>query len=377
MPTSACSSERTIVATLQPMPATTAAAPPSSRPQRAAEPIIDLRGLVKRYGSLVAVDGIDLAVYPQEIFGILGPNGAGKTTTLEMIEGLRAPDGGTIRVAGLDPTRQATQLHRLIGIQLQTTALFDYLSAAELVALFADLYGADSSPGRVTELLALVGLDEKAGARVNELSGGQRQRLALAIALVNSPRIAFLDEPTTGLDPAARRGIWRTIRGIREAGTTVVLTTHYMEEAEVLCDRVAIMDQGRVIECDTPSGLVRRLGAATTIRAAIARGSLATAELVELTAAVDAAQEMLDGLPTIFLRSNDAQATLIDLLDLAQRRGVTLSGLNTAQANLEDVFLARTGRRFDPGDESPADSSPTPAPATKRRRFGRRRAVER
>ena len=356
------------MATLQSMPITTVADNGASdRPQPSGDPIIDIHGLVKRYGSLTAVDGIDLAVYPQEIFGILGPNGAGKTTTLEMIEGLRAPDAGTIRVAGLDPVRQTAQLHKLIGVQLQTTALFDYLSAAELIALFANLYGADSGTGRVKELLALVGLEEKASSQVNQLSGGQRQRLALALALVNAPAIAFLDEPTTGLDPSARRGIWRTIRGIREAGTTVVLTTHYMEEAEVLCDRVAIMDQGRVIECDTPSSLVRRLGAATTIRASLASGSLATAELNELAAVVDAAQETLDGLPTLLLRSNDAQSTLIDLLDLAQRRGVKLSGLNTAQADLEDVFLARTGRRFDP-----SDAPPEPEPAPKRRRFGRR-----
>ncbi len=360
-----------IVATLQHVPPTTPRTGlPDTPAPPAAEPIIDIRGLVKRYGSLTAVAGIDLCVYPQEIFGILGPNGAGKTTTLEMIEGLRPPDAGTIRVAGLDPVRQAPQLHKLIGVQLQTTALFDYLSAAELTALFADLYGAASGQSRVEELLALVGLEDKAGARVNQLSGGQRQRLALAIALVNSPTIAFLDEPTTGLDPSARRGVWRTIRGIRDAGTTVVLTTHYMEEAEVLCDRVAIMDEGRVVAHGTPSGLVRQLGAATTIRAAIAGGSVATTELNGLTAVVDAEQELLDGLPTLFLHSNDAQATLIELLDLAQRRGLTLSGLNTAQADLEDVFLALTGRRFDPTDEAAPDSPPEP----KRRRFGRRRA---
>jgi ABC-2 type transport system ATP-binding protein len=357
-----------LVATLQSTPTTTLTSDHAPEPGIVpGEPIIDIQGLVKRYGSLTAVDNVDLAVYPREIFGILGPNGAGKTTTLEMIEGLRAPDAGTIRVAGLDPVRQAVEVHRLIGVQLQTTALFDFLSSAELIALFANLYGADGSTARVNELLALVGLEEKAAALVNQLSGGQRQRLALAIALVNAPLVAFLDEPTTGLDPSARRGVWRTIRGIREAGTTVVLTTHYMEEAEVLCDRVAIMDQGRVIECDTPSSLVRQLGAATTIRAQLAGGSLAAAELDELAGVVEASQETLDGLPTLFLRSNDAQATLIDLLDLAQRRGVTLSGLNTAQADLEDVFLARTGRRFDRDDGSP----PEPEPAPKRRRFGR------
>ena len=364
-----------IVATLQHVvPPTTPTSTTTDRTgqhQPTGDPIIDIRGLVKRYGKLTAVDGIDLAVYPCEIFGILGPNGAGKTTTLEMIEGLRAPDAGTIRVAGFDPVRQAAQVHKIIGVQLQSTALFDYLSAAELVALFADLYGVDSSAGRVNELLEMVGLVEKAGSRVNQLSGGQRQRLAVAIALVNSPKIAFLDEPTTGLDPNARRGLWRTIREVRDAGTTVVLTTHYMEEAEVLCDRVAIMDHGRVIECDTPTGLVRRLGAATTIRATIASGSLSNDELIELACVVDVGQESIDGLPTLFMRSNDAQASLIDLLDLAQRRGVTLAGLNTAQADLEDVFLARTGRRFDLSDEDPPEAEPPPEPG--RSRFGRRR----
>ena len=332
------------------------------------EPIIDIQGLVKRYGDLIAVNGIDLAVYPREIFGILGPNGAGKTTTLEMIEGLRPPDAGQIRVAGLDPVTRATAVHRIIGVQLQATALFDYLTAAELTSLFADLYGVARSSARARELLALVGLTEKAGARVSELSGGQRQRLALAIALVNNPTIAFLDEPTTGLDPGARRGVWQTIRGIRDAGTTVVLTTHYMEEAEVLCDRVAIMDQGRVIECDTPSGLIRQLGATTTVRATLSRGYLTPAALQQLAAVAEADLESIDGLPTILIRSHDAQATLIDLLRLAQQEGVTLTGLHTAQADLEDVFLAHTGRRF------AADEAPPPEPSPSRRRFGRRAA---
>ena len=234
---------------------------------RTGEPIIAAHGVVKRYDGTLAVDGLDLTVWPGEIFGILGPNGAGKTTTLEMLEGLRAPDAGTMRVAGFDPVSEPERLHQVIGVQLQTTALFDYLNCSEIVALFAALYGADASAVRVEQLLALVGLEEKQRARVNTLSGGQKQRLAVALALVNTPRITFLDEPTTGLDPVARRGLWQTVRDVRAAGATVVLTTHYMEEAEQLCDRIAIMDRGRVVACDTPRALINDLGADATIRA--------------------------------------------------------------------------------------------------------------
>jgi len=181
---------------------------------RSDDPIISVRDVVKRYDEMVAVAGLELAIWPGEIFGILGPNGAGKTTTLEMLEGLRAPDSGEIRVAGFDPVSEPDQVHRVIGVQLQSTALFDYLNCAEIIALFAALYRADASPARVDHLLALVGLEEKRGSRINTLSGGQQQRLAIALALVNTPRIAFLDEPTTGLDPAARRTLWQTIRDI-------------------------------------------------------------------------------------------------------------------------------------------------------------------
>ena len=228
-------------------------------PARTGEPIIEARGLTKRYGGTTAVAGIDLVVETGEIFGILGPNGAGKTTTLEMIEGLRTPDGGTIRVAGLDAVRQSAAVRRLIGVQLQTTALFDYLSAAELVGLFTDLYGVPDAAGQTDELLRLVDLEDKRDSRANQLSGGQQQRLSIALALVNRPRVVFLDEPTTGLDPKARRSMWAAVRGINDAGATVVLTTHYMEEAEILCDRIAIMDRGRVIALDTPAALVRDL----------------------------------------------------------------------------------------------------------------------
>ncbi|WP_273888870.1 ABC transporter ATP-binding protein, partial [Rubrobacter naiadicus] len=229
------------------------------------EEVIRARGLRKRYGGVVAVDGVDLTVYRGEVFGILGPNGAGKTTTLEMIEGLRKPDDGEIEVAGYDAVREPGKLKRIIGVQLQTTALFDYLSVEETLALFADLYGVDGSREHVWRLLKMVSLTEKKDARVDQLSGGQQQRLSVALALVNDPRVVFLDEPTTGLDPQARRNMWELVRKIRSEGRTVVLTTHYMEEAEELCDRVAVMDHGRVLVCDAPLALIRSLDVDATV----------------------------------------------------------------------------------------------------------------
>ena len=339
--------------TILQVPVNPTASPPSPThatallPARTDDPIIAVRDVVKRYGDTVAVAGLDLTIWPGEIFGILGPNGAGKTTTLEMLEGLRAPDGGAMRVAGFDPVTEAKNVHRVIGVQLQSTALFDYLTCAEIVALFAALYGADASPARVDDLLALVGLAEKRRSRINTLSGGQQQRLAIALALVNTPRIAFLDEPTTGLDPAARRTLWQTIRDIRDAGTTVVLTTHYMEEAEQLCDRIAIMDRGRVVACDTPRALIHDLGADATVRASAQGGSLSPDDLHRLEGVVGAELRDGDDCKTLELRTTDAQATLIALLELAGRQRVTLSDLSTSQASLEDVFLARTGHRYE------------------------------
>jgi ABC-2 type transport system ATP-binding protein len=303
---------------------------------------------------MVAVDGIDLTVYTGEIFGILGPNGAGKTTTLEMIEGLRAPDSGTIRVAGIDAVADSDRVRRVIGVQLQTTALFDYLNAAELIELFAGLYGVDGSAQRVDELLGMVNLLEKRKSRVDELSGGQRQRLSITLALVNRPAVVFLDEPTTGLDPAARRDLWQTVQNVRAAGTTVVLTTHYMEEADVLCDRVAIMDRGTVIACDTPAALVRELGATATITAHVEQGDLPEAELAALPAVTSVAGQ--NG--HLEMQTANVQRSLVALLELATARGATLADLSARQSTLEDVFLSLTGRKYadtngDGGEEAP------------------------
>jgi ABC-2 type transport system ATP-binding protein len=219
-------------------------------------PIISVHDLRKRYGQLTAVDGVSFDVAEGEVFGILGPNGAGKTTTLEMIEGMRPIDSGDATIDGVDVRSHPREVKRRIGIQLQSSAFFDELTLVELLDLFARLYGRDVDP---MALLGLIELTDKAKSQVRTLSGGQKQRFSIASALVNDPRVLFLDEPTTGLDPQARRHMWGVIRRIREEGRTVVLTTHYMEEAEELCDRVAIMDGGRIIALDTPQALVAAL----------------------------------------------------------------------------------------------------------------------
>ena len=219
-------------------------------------PIILVRDLRKRYGDLVAVDGVSFEVGEGEVFGILGPNGAGKTTTLEMIEGMRPIDEGSAMIDGVDVRRNPREVKRRIGIQLQASAFFDELTLTELIDLFGQLYERDVDPAA---LLAMVDLTEKAKSQVRTLSGGQKQRFSIASALVNEPRVLFLDEPTTGLDPQARRHMWGLVRLIRESGHTVVMTTHYMEEAEELCDRVAIMDGGHIIALDTPQKLVDEL----------------------------------------------------------------------------------------------------------------------
>jgi ABC-2 type transport system ATP-binding protein len=213
-------------------------------------------GLRKSYGNLVAVDGISFEVKDREIFGLLGPNGAGKTTTVEILEGLRQADGGRAIVAGINVLKEPQKVKGLIGVQLQASAFFDFLSLAELIEMFASLYGRQVD---ARALLRRVGLEEKANSRVKTLSGGQKQRFSISTALVNEPRVLFLDEPTTGLDPQARRNLWELAQSIREDGRTIVLTTHYMDEAETLCDRVAVMDHGKIIALDTPAALVQNL----------------------------------------------------------------------------------------------------------------------
>lgn len=220
------------------------------------EIIIEVDGLTKSYGEIEAVDGVSFKVGRGEIFGILGPNGAGKTTTLEIIETLRRPDTGKVIVDGVECFQDCQEIKEIIGVQLQSSSFFDYLSITELLELFASFYGREID---ASAILKKVELEEKSGAWVRQLSGGQKQRFSIAAALVNEPKVLFLDEPTTGLDPQARRHMWEVIRDRNREGITVVLTTHYMEEAEELCDRVAIMDHGKVVAIDTPRNLIESL----------------------------------------------------------------------------------------------------------------------
>jgi ABC-2 type transport system ATP-binding protein len=300
---------------------------------------ISVSGLRKTYGSFTAVDDVGFDVADGEAFGILGPNGAGKTTTLEMIEGLRRPDAGAIGVLGRPVWPDPQGVQALIGVQLQTTSLFDRLSARELLVLFAEFYSRPDAGERAEAALAMVGLSEKAGSYAGRLSGGQQQRLAIALALVHDPQIVFLDEPTTGLDPQARRNLWDVIREVKGSGKTVVLTTHYLEEAEQLCDRVAIMDGGRIIALDTPQALVAGLHADARLSFS---AELSGLELERLPAVRSAAR--VDG--THVLYSSDAPASVLALLEAARERGVPLADLSVRGPSLEDVFLHLTGREF-------------------------------
>ncbi|HEX6354375.1 ABC transporter ATP-binding protein [Actinophytocola sp.] len=292
--------------------------------------VADIR---KSYGDLKAVDGVSFTVTEGEFFGILGPNGAGKTTTLEIIEGLREPDSGTVRLLGESPWPRNVALLPRIGVQLQASAFFEKLTAREQLLTFAAMYGV--SAARADEMLELVGLTDKAGTREDKLSGGQRQRLSIACALIHDPDVVFLDEPTAALDPQARRNLWDVLRAIQERGKTILYTTHYLDEAEILCDRVAIMDHGRILALDPPATLVRGLDAPT--RVILERGSLTTADAGALPGADDVSEDELS--LTITTR-NPA-----DLLSaLAERRA--LAGLQVRTATLEDVFLELTGREY-------------------------------
>ncbi|GAA3648376.1 ABC transporter ATP-binding protein [Nocardioides ginsengisoli] len=294
---------------------------------------IHVLGLTKRYDELTAVDDVTLDVGVGEFVGVLGPNGAGKTTLLEMIEGLRRPDAGTVEVLGEAVWPRNPRLQPRIGVQLQASSFFERLTAREQIRTFASLYGVGAATA--DGWLERVGLGDKADTRVEALSGGQAQRLSIACALVHDPELVFLDEPTAALDPQARRNLWDLLSSINDSGRTVVLTTHYMDEAEILCDRVAVMDHGRILQFDTPAALVRGLDAPTRIT--VAPGALTAAQ----AGAIAGVGEVGEGPDGVVLVTREPAAVLGALA-----AGQHLDGVTVQTGTLEDVFLALTGREY-------------------------------
>ena len=298
-------------------------------------PAISAADVTKRYGDLTAVDGVSLEVSPGEIFGIIGPNGAGKTTFMECLEGLRRPTSGDISVLGEDPSHPTRQWHERIGVQLQTAALPPKITVNEAMALFASMYTDPADPGKLLEEL---GIAAKGRSYVDKLSGGQRQRVFIALALLGKPELVFLDEVTTALDPQARLAMWDVVRSIRQGGATVVMTTHYMEEAEALCDRVAVIDSGRLIALDTVPGLI----------ASIAQGTK-----VQLRTSRQIAPNVLEGIDGI--SDVTIAGTSVSMLwsgtgipqaavEAIEATDTTVANIQTSSPGLEDVFLALTGR---------------------------------
>src|SRR5712692_43828 len=300
--------------------------------------MVEVRSLVKSYHHNTVVNDVSFAVKQGEIFGVLGPNGAGKTTTLEMIEGIRTPDSGTAILAGLDIRRQKRAVQRIIGVQLQATALFPELTLLETLRFFSSIYPKGMDP---RQLLSDVRLEEKARDHPQNLSGGQRQRLALALALVNDPKVIFLDEPTAGLDPQSRRMLWDIVLKLREQGKTILITTHYMDEAQILCDRMAIMDGGQIIALDTSAGLISRLGAQATIDCRL-DGKATSSDIRELpgVTGVRLANERF------MVYTTAMQPTLEALLTYAAQSSIPMTDLQVRTPSLEDVFLDLTGREL-------------------------------
>jgi ABC-2 type transport system ATP-binding protein len=305
--------------------------------QSSSDVVIRVDNISKAFGSLKAVDTLSFEVYRGEIFGLLGPNGAGKTTTLTIIEGLRSADAGSVGVLGMDISTDAPAIKARIGVQLLSTSLLPDFGALEQVMLFSQLYGTRASAFEARSLLERFNLGEKARSRPDTLSGGQQKRLAIALALVNEPDIILLDEPTTGLDPQSRRMLWGFIRDLQAQGRTIVLTTHYMEEAEALCNRVGIIDHGSLLALDTPLHLIDQLEGLSTISISAPMSLDSVREIpgvVEVT---------FDG-EAIHVQSRDVVVTLEGLLEQSKRLGVSLGNLHIRQPSLEDVFLQLTGR---------------------------------
>jgi ABC-2 type transport system ATP-binding protein len=302
-------------------------------------PPLSIRGLRKVYKDVVAVAGVDLEAHTGECLGLLGPNGAGKTTTIEICEGLTTPDAGTVQLFGMEWRHHARELRQRIGVQLQETQFSEKLTVAEVVRLFRSFYRKGPS---LEEIIRTVQLEEKLNSRVGGLSGGQKQRLAMACALVGEPALLFLDEPTTGLDPQARRQLWELVEQLKSAGRTIILTTHYMEEAERLCDRVAIMDHGRIIALGTPRELIASIGIEQMIEFAVDGEGIDTATLEQLEGVRAARRE--NG--QYRLSVSELHRSVPALFAHVAHAGVALTELRTHSATLEDVFVSLTGRHL-------------------------------
>ncbi|MFI5098248.1 MAG: ATP-binding cassette domain-containing protein [Candidatus Acidiferrales bacterium] len=303
-----------------------------------ANPVLQVENLVKRYGEVEAVRGVSFSVDEGEVFGLLGPNGAGKTSTIEVLEGLRVADGGRVSVCGFDPEKNPNELKHEIGAALQSTSLPDKLRVSEALRLFSSFYRRHRAQD---ELLKRFGLEEKRNALYSQLSGGQKQRLALAMALVNDPKVLFLDEPTAGLDPQVRREIYDIIEELKREKKTIVLTTHYIEEAEKLCDRVAIIDHGKLIASGTPRELKQRSGDTTRLEVRLAK-PVAKEGLKQLDGVADALE--VDG--AYVLHCQRTAPAIVSLVKYLEAQGNELVSLEIATPSLEDVFIELTGRRL-------------------------------
>lgn len=296
--------------------------------------MIQVTDLKKAYGSLQAVDGVSFVVQEGEIFGLLGPNGAGKTTTIEMMEGLREIDQGEVRIDKYSVTKERDKIRSIIGVQLQSTSLFDLLTVGEMLKMYGSFYKHSLS---VEHILSQMNLEEKKNDYVKGLSGGQKQRLAIGLALIHDPKVIFLDEPTTGLDPQARRSLWDIVLQLKEQGKTILLSTHYMEEAHVLCDRLAIMDQGKIMALDTPDRLIASLNMESAIQFQWGEELLPIANITGVTKTTRIKDQ-------IVLYTENLQESLTALVRWADDADQTLYDLQTRRATLEDVFLQLTGR---------------------------------
>ena len=300
--------------------------------------VIEVNNLEKKYGDVKAVDGVSFGVAQGEVFGILGPNGAGKTTTIEMIEGLRKPNAGSIKVCDIDALKEPRRIKELIGVQLQATSLYDNIRVKEAIDLFGSYYK-KSIPSE--QIMEEVSLTEKKNSQVSKLSGGQKQRLSVGLALVNDPEVIFLDEPTTGLDPQARHNLWSIVEKLRDRGKTIVITTHYMEEAEQLCHRLAIIDRGKIIAMDTPDNLINKAELATSIDFTTSR------DLDGLAKNIPGICKVNNGSARKYSISTKAVSLVLkDLTNLCYDNHVELENISVRQATLEDVFLAMTGRKL-------------------------------